>query len=135
LRDDEEQFEQAGAGVVPIGLGRPDQAALFCQRRHVPYSCVVRPDGAAHRAYGLPRGSVSDVAGPRVWLSWLRNMARGNPQGRFGQGDPAQLPGTFVVDTAGMIRYAHRGRTSSDIAPNEEVLEALTLIPRRSAGS
>jgi hypothetical protein len=37
-----------------------------------------------------------------------------NPQGRFGQGDAAQLPGAFVVDTAGVVRYAYRDRRSDD---------------------
>jgi peroxiredoxin len=128
LRDDRERFERAGAGVVLIGLGRPDQAGWFCRSRDIPFPCVVRPDRGAHRAYGLRRGTLNDVAGPRVWAPWLKNMVTGNPQGRFGQGDPVQLPGTFVVDTDGVIRYVHRGRRSSDIAPNDEVLDALERV-------
>jgi peroxiredoxin len=111
--------------VALIGLGRPDQAAVFCERRRVPFTCLTSPDGSAHRAYGLRRGTLNQVAGPRLWLPWLRNLVTGNPQGRFGQGDVAQLPGTFVVDPSGLIRYAHRGRRSDDTPSNEEVLAAL----------
>jgi peroxiredoxin len=132
LRDDRERFEDAGAAVALIGLGRPEQAALFCDRREVPFACLTSPDRAAHRAYGLRRGSVNQVVGPRLWAPWLRNMVTGNPQGRFGQGDVAQLPGTFVVDTAGLIRYAHRGRRADDNPPNDEVLAAVVAAGRRT---
>jgi peroxiredoxin len=128
LRDDRDRFEASGAAVGVIGLGRPDQARAFCERRRVPFACWTSPDGSAHRTYGLRRGTLNQLAGPRVWLPGLRNALRGNPQGRFGQGDPAQLPGTFVVDTEGLIRYAHRGRRSDDNPPNDEVLSAVAAL-------
>jgi peroxiredoxin len=133
LRDDRERFEQAGAGVVLVGLGRPEQAREFCRRRTVPFSCLTSPDRAAHRAYGLRRGSLTQVTGPAVWAPWLRNLVTGKAQGRFGQGDPAQLPGTFVVGTEGKVRYAHRGRRSNDNPPNEDVLAVLEIV-RKEAG-
>lgn len=111
-----------------IGLGRPDQAGAFCERRRVPFACLTSPDRSAHRAYGLRRGTVNQVAGPRMWLPWLRNQVTGNPQGRFGQGDVAQLAGTFVVDPAGVIRFAHRGRRADDNPPNDDVLAALDAV-------
>jgi peroxiredoxin len=133
LRDGRERFEQAGAGVVLVGLGRPEQAGEFCRRRAVPFNCLTSPDRSAHRAYGLRRGSLNQVTGPAVWAPWLRNLVTGNAQGRFGQGDPAQLPGTFLVDTEGRVRYAHRGRRSNDNPPNEDVLAALEIV-RKEAG-
>src|SRR5687768_12201610 len=102
LRDDRERFEEAGAAVTLIGLGSPQQASAFCAEREVDVACVTSPDRAAHRAYGLRRGSFDQVAGPRVWLPWVRNQLGSTHQGRFGQGDTAQLPGTFVVDPAGI---------------------------------
>jgi peroxiredoxin len=129
LRDDRERFQQAGANVVLIGLGRPDQAEHFCARQGSPFVCVVSSDRAAHRAFGLRRGTVNQTLGPRVWLPWLKNMATGNVQtGIWGQGDPAQLAGTFVVDTGGIVRYEHRARNVSDLAPNQEVLSAIAEI-------
>jgi peroxiredoxin len=128
LRDDRERFEAAGATVALIGLGTPSQAGAFCRRRGVPFSCLTSPDGEAHRAYGLRQGTLNQLAGPRVWGPWLRATTRGHHQGRFGQGDPARLPGTFVVDTGGVVRYAHRGRRADDTPPNEEVLDAVAAL-------
>ena len=134
MRDDRERFEAAGAHVVLIGLGSPEQAERFCVRWRLPFTCLTSPDRSAHRAFGLRRGSFNQLAGPAVWLPWVRNLATGKHQGRFGQGDPTQLPGTFVVDTAGLVRYGHVGRRSNDNPPNDEVLAALTgLAPHGSA--
>jgi AhpC/TSA antioxidant enzyme len=125
LRDDRQRFLQAGGEVVLIGLGRPEQADLFCRRRAGGLTCFTSPDGSAHQVFGLRRGTASQVAGPKVWGSWVRKALRGHVQGRFGQGDPARLPGTFVVDTAGVVRFAHRGRRSDDNPPNDDVLAAV----------
>lgn len=128
LRDDRERFEEAGAAVTLIGLGSPEQASAFCEDRGVRFACVTSPDRSAHRAYGLRRGSFDQVAGPRVWLPWLRNQIGEKHQGRFGQGDTAQLPGTFVVDRTGIVRFAHRGRRSNDVPSNEDVLAAVRAV-------
>jgi peroxiredoxin len=132
LRDERERFDDAGAAVTLIGLGSAEQAAAFCADRDVRFACVTSPDRSAHRAYGLRRGTFDQVAGPRVWLPWIRNQIGGRHQGRFGQGDTAQLPGTFVVDRAGIVRFAHRGARSNDVPSNEDVLASVRAIAREA---
>lgn len=122
--------------MVLVGVGSPEQAEAFCARRPTPFECVVSPDRTAHRAFGLHRGTFSQVAGPRVWLPWVKNVVTGKPQTAWrGKGDAAQLPGTFVVDPEGVIRYAYRGERSSDLAPNDDVLAALSSIAERKGTS
>jgi peroxiredoxin len=135
LRDDREQFEAAGANVVLIGLGRPDQAGWFCAEHELPFACVVQPDRSAHKAFGLRRGTAGQLAGPRNWAPWVKNQLTGKRQTAVaGKGDPAQLPGTFVVDTSGVVRYAYRSKRSSDVPPNRNVLAALAgLAPEKEA--
>ena len=111
-----------------VGLGRPEQARAFCAERAGSLRCLTSPDASAHRAYGLRRGKLSELAGPKVWGPWVRNQVSGLPQGRFGQGDVAQLPGTFVVDPEGIVRYVHRGERSNDTPPNDEVLLAVAAV-------
>lgn len=128
MRDDADVFERAGASVVLIGLGGPEQAAAFCDRRGVPFPCVVQPDRSAHKAFGLRRGTLIETTGPAVWMPWLKNQVTGKAQGKFGQGDVAQLAGTFVVDADGTVRYAYRARNSSDFPANDEVLAAVAAL-------
>jgi len=111
--------------VALIGLGSPEQAGAFCDRRDVPFPCFVQPDRSAHKAYGLRRGTWNETVGPAVWLPWLKHEVSGKPQGGLGQGDPAQLAGTFVVDTSGIVRYAFSANRSSEFPSNDDVLAAL----------
>jgi peroxiredoxin len=135
LRDDRDRFEASGANVVLIGLGRPDQADWFCAQHELPFTCVVQPDRSAHKAFGLRRGNYTEVSGPAVWLPWVRNQLTGKRQTALGgMGDVAQLPGTFVVDTEGIVRYAYRSRRSNDIAPNADVLAAVQQARGKRAG-
>ena len=130
MRDDEDAFSSL-AEVVLIGQGEPRHAQAFCEHRSIDvFHCTVTPKNEAHRRYGLERGSVMEVAGPKVWLRGARTFF--SPNARQGRtiGDPMQLPGTFVIDTAGVVRYAHRNTTSADNPPNEELLAALQALHR-----
>lgn len=129
MRDDRERFEASGANVVLIGLGRPDQAGWFREQWELPFEIVVSPDRTAHKAFGLRRGTYNQITGPAVWMPWIKNQLSGKPQKAWGgMGDVAQLPGTFVVDTSGIVRYAHRGRRSNDFPENGEVLAAVDEV-------
>lgn len=130
MRDARERFEAAGATVVLIGLGDPDDAMAFCAQRAPGLVCTTSPDRSAHAAFGLRRGSLNQVAGPKTWTPWLRAQASRDHQGRFGQGDVAQLGGTFVVDTASVVRYAHVSARSSDNPQTDEVLTVVTAIQK-----
>ncbi|MBI4260103.1 MAG: AhpC/TSA family protein [Actinobacteria bacterium] len=129
LRDDREPFERAGARVVLVGIGTPERARAFCERRSIAFDCMTDPSRRAHRAYGLRRGTAWEVVGPGNWLPFARDsLRRETRQGRIRE-DPMQLPGTFVIDTSGVVRYAHRNRTASDNPPNEEILRVLAADP------
>jgi peroxiredoxin len=61
LRDDRERFEGIGISVALIGLGRPEQASLFCDRRRITFDWPTSPDRSVHRAFGLRRGTLWKV--------------------------------------------------------------------------
>ena len=133
MRDEEDRFTPL-ANVVLIGQGRTEHARDFCEARRVPdrFHCTVSPQNHAYRDYGLLRGSWMDVAGPKVWLPGATTFfSPDTHQGRT-RGDPLQLAGTFVIDMGGVIRYAHRNRTSADNPANDEVLAALEAVTDRT---
>jgi hypothetical protein len=95
----------------------------------LPFVCLADPEKIAYRAFGLRQGTLGQVAGPRMWLGGLRAVVRGG----IGtpQGDPWQMPGTFVVDRVGIIRFAHYGATSVDRPNNDELVRVLEGIRSR----
>ncbi len=129
LRDDRERFEEAGAGVTLIGLGPHTRAALFCDDRHVPFECLSDPTQDAYRAFGLERGRTSQIFNPRVYARYARAILKRDVDVASASGDDwRQMPGTFVIDRSGVIRYAHRNSDVADNPPNDAILEAIASL-------
>ncbi len=127
LRGDRDRFRDAGARIALVGLGSPERAGWFCKDKSLsaPFLCLTDPSQAAHRAYGLRRGTMRQVFGPQLYGRWTKLNLRPETRQKTPQEDWMQLPGTFAIDTDGVIRYAHRNRNVGDNPPNEQVLAVL----------
>jgi prostamide/prostaglandin F2alpha synthase len=126
LREDQERFRQSEGGVVLIGQGDPEQGNEFVASKHLPFPCLIDRERALYGAYGLFPGSPMQVFGPRVALPFLRTGLRGETLQRGLRGGRfMQMPGTFVVDTDGVLRFAHRNRTVADSPGNDHILRVL----------
>jgi peroxiredoxin len=128
LRDDRERFDAAGAEVVMVGQGSTEEAERFVQGRRLPFRCLVDQDRSAYRAYGLARGTPGQVYGPRVFLPFVKANVTGHPQLGLRGGSLHQMPGSFVVNRAGTLRFVHRNRTVADTPPNQALLDAVAAI-------
>ena len=123
LLEDRDRFEEAGLGVVLVGHGERDTIKLG--KAFAPFRILFDPDLAAYAAWGVPRGSMNDSIGPRTWGPLAKaHLHRGVRQRGAMGGDLLQLPGTFLVDRGGIVRYAYRGRSAPDYPTNDQVLEA-----------
>ncbi len=120
-----ERIRLAGGQVVLIGMGTPQEAAEFARSQDVPFPVYSDADRSAYRAYGLPEGSVGQLAGPRVIAASLRAVADGAGVGKS-VGNRRQLPGTYIVDSAGVIRFAKPAAHAGDVATVQEVLHQLS---------
>ena len=123
MRDDYPRFQTAGGDVVVVTMGTPDQTAAFRDRNRLPFVCLADPERLAYRAFGVPRGTLNQVAGPTVWAGGLKALVRagvGKPIG-----DVLQLHGTFVIDTGGVIRFAHLPKHSADRPTNGTLIKQL----------
>ncbi len=95
-------------------MGDEAQGAELAERfrlEDVPF--ISDPDRELYRALGLPRGSLRQFLGPKVWGRGLRT-ALINRRG-FGKpvGDVRQMPGVFVVYRGEVLRsFLHK--TSAD---------------------
>jgi peroxiredoxin len=129
LREDRGLFEAARAAVVLVGQGSPEQGAGFCQRKHLPFPCLLDAEKVAYRAYGLRRRNLAVVVSPAIAVPFVR--ANLNPETRqrgLEGGDFFQMPGTFVVDTTGIVRLAHRNRTIADSPSNHALLDVIARV-------
>jgi len=112
---------------VAVTQGSPEQAQALCDRFRAPFPCLADPQRAGYRAFGLKRGSWWEVIGPAAVL-------RGMEAGRKGHhiekaiGDVMQLPGTFIIDRDGIVRYARYARHSGDHPQTSELVAALQAM-------
>ncbi|UUO06539.1 AhpC/TSA family protein [Blastopirellula sp. J2-11] len=123
LKLDYPEIQQHGGDVVFITMGTHERAQQLQDGMQLPFDVLVDPHRAAYQAYRVPRGSMSQVAGPQVWLPGLNAVIRSG----FGKptGDLLQLQGTFVVDAAGILRLAHVPRNSADHPQLADIVAAL----------
>lgn len=124
LRNNYAEFQKRGIAIVAVGVGSVQDAADLKAWLKLPYTVLADPEQAGYQAYGLGRGSVMQLASPKVFAAGLKAMTQGNKQVKA-TGDPKQLPGTFVVDQHGMVRHAHPATHAGDLASVASLLAAI----------
>jgi hypothetical protein len=84
--------------------GEAEAAALFAHYDVTDVARVSDPERALYRAFGLARGSVAQVLGPKAIWRGLTNVLFGD----FGLGrvvgDGFQMPGVFLVYRGRIVR-------------------------------
>lgn len=97
LRDEYEKFKSRGAEILAVG---PNPAVTFRQywsKERIPFIGLPDPDHSVARRY---RQEVN-----------LFKLGR--------------MPLSCVIDAKGYVRFAHYGRSMSDIPSNEELLHVI----------
>jgi hypothetical protein len=110
--------------VAVATMGKPAEAAEFCQRQRLPFRCLSDPARTLYRAYGLRRGSTSEIMGPETVLAGFRAAAKGYFPSVPVQ-DVYQLGGVFLIGTDGTVRYAHYPRHAGDNPPSGAIKRAV----------
>lgn len=113
MEQSHEEIAAAGLRIVAIGLGEPKHARHFCGKLAPHLTCYVDQDKTAYQTYGLRQGGLKELASPSVVLATARAIAKGNVQGEA-TGDTKMLPGTFIVDAQGIIRFTHYSSHAGD---------------------
>jgi prostamide/prostaglandin F2alpha synthase len=140
LRRDEAMFREAGARVVLVGHGNHDDALAFVQAKRLPFPLLLDLEREAYRAYGLMQGKVMQVLSPRSALPWIRaELSPETRQRGLKGGSFMQMPGTFVIDTGGVVRFtggliqfAHRNKHVADSPTNDLILRVLASLVGRA---
>jgi len=101
-------------------MGEPKHSKRYCESLAPSVNCLVKDDTQAYKAYGLEQGGVRELMSLNVFTSGLKAAASGYIGGPP-SGNVRMMPGTFVIDRKGVVRYTYY---SADIAdhPSFEVL-------------
>jgi peroxiredoxin len=122
LRQKEDQFQRLGARVVLVGLGTPQETAAFKDQFKVPFAMIADPHKRLFRAFHLKQASLGGLLSVGMAVKGLSTMAKGHGVG-IPKGDVRQLPGVFIIDSGGRIRFSHFARDPAD-HPDPEALLA-----------
>jgi peroxiredoxin len=121
------RFEERGLNVVAVGLGEPKHAAYFGPRLAPSVACLSRATPEAHAAYGIGRLSLESLVQPGQVAAAVRAVAHGHMQGKA-TGDARVLSGTFLIDSTGVIRFAHYARFPGDDPAIDDILRAAQAL-------
>lgn len=112
LQQLESQASAHGARLVLVHMLRDGgEAGYLSNAGNV--ARIADPRCQLYRAFGLGRGSLLELFGPRVWLLGLAALAKGCGAGHLA-GDGMQMPGAFLVRDS-RILAAQRARSAADL--------------------
>ena len=124
----QEQFAKQGAYVVTISFAsRPHWAEAWLAETQSPFPLLIDPERHSYRAYGL-ESSILRSWGLQNLAYYARAMGRGEKLIREKRGDTHQLGGDFIIDRAGVIRFAQPSRNPTH-RPTIPTLLALLATP------
>jgi len=113
LRARRASLESGGTRLLLVHMSPGDQAEPIFSRHGLDgIEHVSDPDQVLYRAFGLARGSLLQLFGPRVWVRGVLATLRGHLVGKLA-GDGLQMPGVFLVENGRIVR-AFRHRTAAD---------------------
>ena len=109
-------------------MGTQPESAEFAAKFNVDFPVVADPERNLYRKFELKQLAASGFFSPRLALKAVAAMADGYGIG-MPKGDIRQLPGVFVIDTAGNIVFSH---CSSDPADHPDVKTILDVLPQNT---
>ncbi len=123
-------FAERGVKIAAITLGKPYEAKLFCAQRSPDIVCLSNPDQSAYKAYRIGHMGAKELLDPALALNGARVALKGYKTTMRADMDMAQLGATFVIDTAGSLRFVHYNRNQydhPDMAKLKAVVEGLEM--------
>jgi peroxiredoxin len=124
-------FSRYGAQLIAVTPQRPDKSAAQISKDGLPFEVLSDLDSTVMKAYGLYYELDPELV--EVYVSHDLDVAEYNGEGR----NVLPVPGTFVIDTQGVIRAVHADVDYKERMEPEAILEALEGLqpPEQAAES
>lgn len=119
-----DEFQATGASALAVGTAAGYQAQHLMDEG-LGFPAVVDPESNLYRTLALPRMRWWEIVKPDGLRNYWRAFRRGGRRGRI-TGDTLQLPGVAVLDSDGVLRWVHRGRSIGDYPSLDETLREVT---------
>lgn len=117
--------------MVVVAMGEVKHAERYCGSLAPSVSCLVQEGTKHYRTYGLEDAGFREL----VSLNALKNGFKASKDG-FLPGEPVgdvrMMPGSFIVDKRGIIRYVYYGKDVSDHPEVNDLVHAGAEIAQMS---
>jgi peroxiredoxin len=126
-------FQERKARVVAVSPAEGAAAEAICGMLGSPFYCLGDPLGKAYDAFGLGQGAPGQMFNLHTFSRGVWAMLHGHWQ-HEAIGDRSRLPGAFLIDGEGTIRWGQRGKDAADHPAAHEILTAWDRMQGKSAG-
>lgn len=127
-----DELKAAGLQLIALGLGKPEHAERYCGTLAPSHACFADTTNDAYYAWGLRQGTLTE--GLANSINILRASAKaarkGHVQGKS-TGDIHMMPGTFIVDTNGIVQYAYYSKYAGD---DPEITDLVAMVHSLQGG-
>lgn len=127
LMQDMERFRALGAQVFVVLQSEPASVRAHLGERDMASKIICDPQQALFRLYGVGPGNVFQYLTASVLKKAWQAKRRGFSHG-MKEGLEMQCPATFIINSAGVVRFVHYGRDIGDVPENAELLERLASM-------
>jgi len=108
------QIEKSGTQIVLVHMGREDTSeSVLAKYKLTDVPRIWDPKLSVYRAFGLEKGALAQLFGPKVWIRGFQAGLLGKHGMGGSDGDVAQMPGVFLV-FHGEILKSYRHQSAAD---------------------
>ena len=109
-----------GVTVVLVTMSPAERAAAFLEENHLADCSIVSdPSRRLYRAFGIGRGTLAQLLGPRVWLGGVKALLRTGRLGGKLEGDGFQMPGLALIHRGRLVKTYRYQTVADQINPAE----------------
>ena len=130
LRHHQQEWDQWDVAVLVVTFQAGFMERAYVVETGLDWPLLVDESRGLYRAYGMERGRVWDVFGPRSLWAYLTLVLRGR-RPKAATGDPLQLGGDVLVDPQGTVRRHHVGSGPADRPSVSSLLEIVRRTGKR----
>jgi peroxiredoxin len=125
------KFQDMNAQVVCVSMGPAVAGKAFKIMFELPFPMLMTGEDNTkpYELFGLGKGSWGQLLGIASWVNGFKAMAtlKTKTIGTLA-GDGRQMPGTFIIDTDGIVKFAYINQNASDNPATSILLSELSAI-------